>query len=114
MSAASRHTGQGQKAGSASVARPIALPGTSDGDRASVKAVFGTGKAPRSPRKGQHGGNKGENTDVAETTFLPHSLVLLLDVINVMSPSDLVQSWVCLRTKYRCKVLLNIPSCSER
>lgn len=59
------------------------------------------------------GATKG-NTDVAESTFLPHSLVLLLDVINVTSPSNLVQSWVCLGTKFQCKVLLNTPSRSER
>lgn len=43
------------------------------------------------------------NTDVAETTFLPHSLVLLLDGINFTSPSDLVQSWVCLGTNFGAK-----------
>lgn len=68
MPAASRHTAQGEKAGSASVARPIALPGTSDGDRASVKAIFRISKAPNSPRspKASMGATKG-NADVAET-----------------------------------------------
>lgn len=61
MCACCLQTAQGEKAGSASVAQPIALPGTSDGDRASVKAIFRAGKVPNSPRKGQHGGNKGEH-----------------------------------------------------
>lgn len=54
------------------------------------------------------------NTNVAETPFLPHSLVLVLDVINITSPSDLVQSWVCLRTEFGWKVSLNVASHSER
>lgn len=67
-------------------------------------------KSPTHPGKASMGATKG-NTDVSETTLLPQSLILLSDVINITSPSDLVQSWVCLRTKFRCKVLLNTLSC---
>lgn len=87
-----------------------------DGDRASIEARLRTRQTHQFTQvsNGHLGCSRGKYRCGCNSLFLPHSLVLVLDVINVTSHSDLVQSWVCLTTGFRWKASLNVPSHAER